>query len=124
MIMTDVPYVPQPDKNSCALACYTMVARTFFPETTFDQVQRISGWRPGRVIWAFRFWNWIMEKGIVVEDHDPIDLRAWAEHGADGLKRSVSTKEFDYYKSKDNIDNFFSHVCFELKMLTKARMVE
>lgn len=95
--MLDVPYFGAP-KNACALACYTMVAKYFFPETTFKQIAKISNWEPGFIVWAFKFWCWIMEKGIEVEDYDLIALRAWADEGIKGLRKSVSEKEFGFYK--------------------------
>lgn len=96
--MLEIPYVKAP-KNACALACYTMVAKYFFPETTFDKIAKISEWEEGYVVWAFKFWSWIMGKGIKVEDYDLISLQAWADAGIKGLKNSVSEKEFEFYES-------------------------
>lgn len=93
----NVPYVAAP-KNACALACYTMVAKYFFPKTTFAQIAKISAWEPGYIVWPFNFWKWIMDKGIVVEDYDLISLQAWASEGCEGLKRTVSEKEFKFYQ--------------------------
>lgn len=94
--MLVVPYVGSP-KNACALACYTMVAKYFFPEATFNQIAKISDWRKGYVVWAFKFWLWIMNKGIKVTDYDKLSLKAWAKEGLKGLKRTVPEKEFNYY---------------------------
>src|SRR3990167_6586554 len=96
--MLDIPYVANPGKG-CALACYTMVAKYFFPETTFEQIAKISDWEPGYVIWPFRFWLWIMDKGVKVTDYDLIDLQGWADKGVEGLRQSVGEKEFNNYLS-------------------------
>lgn len=94
--MLDIPYISNPGK-ACALACYTMTAKYFFPEITFEQVAKISEWESDSVIWPFKFWLWIMNKGINVVDYDLIDLQKWADEGIEGLRKSVSEKEFNYY---------------------------
>lgn len=96
-LILDVPYISAP-KNACALACYTMIAKYFFPEITFNQIAKISGWKQGYVVWAFKFWQWIMDKGVKVEDCDLIALQTWADEGIEGLKKSVSEKEFRFYQ--------------------------
>lgn len=93
----EVPYVSAPE-NACALACYAMVAKYFFPEVTFEQIAKISGWEPGYIVWSFDFWKWIMDKGVKVEDYDLIDLQTWANEGVEGLKRSAPKKEFRFYQ--------------------------
>jgi hypothetical protein len=132
--MLKIPYVSN-SGNACALACYTMVAKYFFPNVTFDEIAKISEWEPGYVVWAFKFWYWIMEKGIQVEDYDLIALEAWANEGIGGLKKSISKKEFEFYKknTKDleiltkDIQKVMSHKNFiyhqqkpEFYNLTKA----
>ena len=92
----DIPYEKNPG-NACALACYTMTSRYFFPEITFEQIAKISNWTPGYVVWAFKFWLWIMDRGIEVVDYDIIDLQTWARKGIDGLKENISKKELEYY---------------------------
>jgi len=94
--MLNIPYESNPGM-ACALACYTMTSRYFFPKATFDQVAKISDWQPGYIIWAFKFWYWIMEKGIKITDYDLMDLAAWAGEGLQGLKNSASEKEFNFY---------------------------
>lgn len=94
--MLDIPYEKNPG-NACALACYTMTSRYFFPKVIFKQIAKISEWTPGYVVWAFKFWLWIMDKGIKIVDYDIIDLQAWAEKGIEGLKENVSEKELKYY---------------------------
>lgn len=94
--MLNIPYVANPG-NACALACYTMTAKYFFPETTFEQVAKISDWKPGYIIWPFKFWLWIMDKGIKITDYDLIDLERWASEGINGLKQSTSKEEFSFY---------------------------
>ena len=96
--MLTIPYIKPPDENACALACYTMVAKYFFPETTLEQVAKISQWDPGYVVWSFRFWLWIMDKGIKITEYDPLDYEIWAERGEEGLKKSVGEEEFRFYK--------------------------
>lgn len=92
----DIPFEENPGK-ACALACYTMTARHFFPETTFDQIAKISDWAPGYAVWAFKFWLWIMNKGIKVTNYDLISLRSWADEGIEGLRKTISEQEFDFY---------------------------
>ncbi|MCR4324419.1 MAG: hypothetical protein NUV69_01905 [Candidatus Curtissbacteria bacterium] len=103
MKIVDIPYVKQPEPTSCALACYTMVAKHFFPESTFEQIAEISNWQKGYVVWAFKFWLWIIDKDIKITEYDTLDYDAWAKEGLHGLKKSVSEKEFNYYlnNSKD-----------------------
>lgn len=95
--MLKIPYVAQEDPHSCALACYTMTAKFFFPETTTQDIEKITHWKPGYAVWAFKFWLWIMNKGISIEDWDTIDYKAWANEGVEGLRRSVPEKEYQYY---------------------------
>lgn len=45
-----------------------------------------------------------MKRGIYVTDYDIIDYHAWAKQGIEGLKNSISEKEFDYIKT--NTKNF------------------
>jgi len=40
-----------------------------------------------------------MARGIRVEDYDLIDYQAWAKEGIKGLEKSVSKKEFRFYKN-------------------------
>ncbi len=120
--MLDIPYVQQ-DKNACALACYTMTAKYFFPEVTYKQVGEISNWKKGYVVWPFRFWLWMAEKGIKIRDYDLIDYEAWSEKGAQGLKESVSQKEYQWLKKNstdldeigNNIANLFKQKNFTYK---------
>jgi len=97
--MLNIPYVKSPDENACALASYTMVAKYFFPATTLEEVAKVSNWEPGYVVWAFKFWLWIMDKGVKVTEYDLVDYRAWADKGIKGLEESVSKKEFEFYKN-------------------------
>lgn len=95
--MLDIPFVKQPDPKSCALACSTMIAKYFFPDTSFTQVAEISSWQAGYVVWTYKFWIWLMDQGIKISEFDLIDAKAWANEGIEGLKKSVSEKEFKYY---------------------------
>lgn len=95
--MLEIPFVKNPGK-ACALACYTMTAKYFFPKTTFEEVAKISDWEPGYVVWAFKFWLWIMDKGIKVTDYDLIDYEKWVNNGLDGLRESIGDKNFKYIK--------------------------
>lgn len=105
--MIAIPYVKQPDKNSCALASYTMVAKHFFPETTLEEMAKISDWQPGYVVWAFKFWLWIMARGIKITEYDTLDYRAWAKEGLEGLKRSVPEKELNFYvENTKNLESY------------------
>ena len=120
--MLDIPYIKQPDPKSCALASYTMVGKYFFPEVTFDQLAKLSYWQRGYVICAFKFWLWIMDKGIKITEYDILDYESWAKEGMEGLKRSVSEKEFNFYveNTKDiesysfEIDKVLKHPNFTL----------
>jgi hypothetical protein len=104
--MLKIPYEKNPG-NACALACYTMTARYFFPESSFEQIAKISGWKPGFVIWPYKFWLWILDKGIKITDFDLIDAEAWANDGLEGLRKSISTREYEFYlaNTKD-IDSY------------------
>lgn len=123
MKLTNIPYIKQPDPKSCALACYTMVAKHFFLHTTFDQIAEISNWHKGYTVWAFKFWLWIMDKGVKITEYDMLNYEAWAKDGLSGLKNSVSEKEFKYYlkNSKDleaysaDIQKVLAHPNFTLK---------
>lgn len=48
------------------------------------------------VAWGFKFWVWIMNKGVTVTDYDLFDIKAWVAQGEKGLKQSMSEKEFEY----------------------------
>lgn len=100
--MLKIPYISAPN-NACALACYTMTAKYFFPEVTFDEIAKISDWTPNYVVWPFKFWKWIMDKGIKIADYDLIDYQGWANEGAIVLENSMSEKELNWLKnnSKD-----------------------
>lgn len=105
--MLNIPYISQPDHMSCALACYTMVAKYFFPETNLEEIVKISDWQKGYVVWSFKFWLWIMDKGVRVTEYDLIDSQAWANDGIEGLRKSVSEKEFDFYiHNTKNIESY------------------
>ena len=104
--MLNIPYVSNPGKG-CALACYTMTAKYFFPEMTFEQIAKISNWKPGYVIWAFKFWLWIMNKGIKITDYDLIDLQKWTNDGIEGLKKSITETEFNYFlNNTKNLESY------------------
>lgn len=118
--MLDIPYEKNHEK-ACALACYTMTARYFFPESTFEKIAKISDWYPEYVIWAFKFWLWIMDKGIKITNYDLIDLEAWANKGVDGLKKSISKREFDFYM--DNTKNIKSHSDDIKKVLAHSNFI-
>lgn len=103
--MLKIPYIRQPEGSSCALACHTMVAQYFFPEVTQEEMAQIVHWRPGKVVWAFKFWQWLAERGIKIEDYDMIDYKAWVQDGVAGLQRSSSPEEFKFYVQKsENLD--------------------
>jgi hypothetical protein len=109
--MLEIPYIKQPDSNSCALASYTMVGKYFFPELTFDQLAEISDWQKGYVIWAFKFWLWVMDKGVLIREYDTLDYESWAKEGVNGLKKSVSKKEFNFYtKNTKDINSYSSDI--------------
>jgi len=106
MDRTDIPYIENPGQ-ACALSCYTMVSKYFFPEATFQQIGEISRWEPGFVVWEMPFWNWIMEKGVSVTNYDVIDYSLWAKKGTTGLKETVPNEEFAYYqKHTNNLDSY------------------
>lgn len=94
-----IPYVASPDDWSCALACHAMTAVHFVPGTTIDDIAKIVDWQPGYAVWAFRFWEWLLARGVVITDYDLIDYAAWAAEGLIGLKRSTPEKEFACYQA-------------------------
>lgn len=83
--MSTIPYEKQLDSSACALACYTMVAKYFFPEVTTKEMTKIADWQPGYTVWMFKLWKWIMDRGVKIEDCEPINYRAWADKGLEGL---------------------------------------
>jgi len=97
-----IPYISA-SSNACALACYTMTAKYFFSESTFEQISKISDWEPNYVVWPFKFWAWIMNRGIKITDYDLIDYEGWANKGVKALEKSLSKKEMSWLKknSKD-----------------------
>jgi len=105
--MMDIPFEKNPGE-ACALACYTMTARYFFPKTTFDQIAKISNWTPGYIVWAFKFWLWILNEGIKVTNYDLISLESWADEGIEGLKKTISEQEFDFYVNHTKDINIYS----------------
>lgn len=90
------------------MSCYTMTARYFFPEVNFDRIAEISDWHPGYVVWGFKFWLWMMGKGIKITEYDLLDLSLWAEQGIEGLKNSISEKEYNFIISKTKDINSYS----------------
>lgn len=90
------PYIISPATNACALACYQMTARSFFPDVDAGEIARITGWKPNRIVWAFPFWLWMMERGVLIREYDTIDYVAWAERGIAGLAESLDAASLDY----------------------------
>ncbi len=116
-----IPYVPNTG-NSCALSCYTMAAKYFFPETTFEELSKVTRHVHGYVIWEMPFWNWIMNRGVSVTPYSTIDYALWADQGLDGLKSMVSAEEFKYYTENthdlnsytDDIRENLAHQLFKI----------
>jgi hypothetical protein len=108
--MKQVPYHDNPG-NACALACYTMCAQYLFPDEniSFEQLGKIADWHKGYVVWAFPVWKWLMDKGVKITDIDVINYEAWAKNGEKGLRDSVSSKEFEFYKSNTHDLSQVSH---------------
>ena len=96
--MLNVPYVKSPSKNACALACHLMVAKTFFPETTLDELKTILRWQDGYVVWAIPFWLWLVKKGISVTDTDTVPYHVWVNQGFEALQNELSADVFTYMK--------------------------
>jgi len=114
--MLNIPYEQQKDPKACALACYTMVTKYFFKDVVFDDVAKISEWEPGYVAWAFKFWLWIMDKGVVIENYDLIDYDSWANIGSEALRQSSGEKEYEYYKSNTkNLDAYTADIAKLMK---------
>jgi hypothetical protein len=88
-----------------------MVAKYFFPETTEQEMMALTKAEPNYVVWAFPFWNWMMKKDISITVYDSLDYQKWAKLGIEGLKQSVSPKEFDFYiQNTKNIDSLQSQI--------------
>ena len=104
--MLNIPY----EKNrgsTCALSCYTMTAKYFFPEVTFEQLAKISDWKKGYVIWGFKFWLWIMNRGIKITEYDLINLEKWAKSGIESLKDEMAKEEYKFImKNTYQIDSY------------------
>ncbi len=105
--MLDIPFENNPGK-ACALACYTMTARHFFSDATFEKIAQISDWHPGYVVWGFKFWHWMLEKGIKITEYDLLDLSLWAKQGMEGLKGSISENEYNFITNKTKDINSYS----------------
>lgn len=90
------PYIISPATNACALACYQMTARSFFPDVDTAEIARITGWTPNHIVWAFPFWLWLMERGVRIHEYDTIDYVAWAERGIAGLAEFLDAASLDY----------------------------
>lgn len=105
--MLNIPFENNPGK-ACALACHAMTARHFFPDATFEKVAQISDWQRGYVVWAFKFWLWIIQKGVKVIDYDLLDLSLWAEQGIEGLKGSISENEYNFIVNNTKEINSYS----------------
>lgn len=50
-----------------------------------------------------------MDRGVRIDDYDVSDMKAWGEHGLDGLRNSVSEREFQFYQENT----------YDLKAVTK-----
>jgi hypothetical protein len=96
--MLKIPFFENPG-SACALACYTMTAN---------------------VIWPFSFWIWMMDQGIQITDFDTIDYEKWSEEGIEGLRDSLSQRDFEYYQKvtkdidalREDIKKVFEHKNF------------
>jgi hypothetical protein len=97
--MRKVPYVGNAG-SACALACYTMAAQYLLPgqSITFEELAKVSDWKKDYVVWGFRPWKYLMDKGIHIVDYDTIDYAAWSKSGVQGLRHSVSKEDFKYYE--------------------------
>lgn len=95
--MLEIPYIQPPDDYSCALASHAMVAQYLGLGVTMEEVATIVDWHPGKAVWAFKFWEWLLNRGIKITDYDLIDYEAWALRGLDGLKASLPKEEYNFY---------------------------
>ncbi len=95
--MLEIPYIQPPDDYSCALASHAMVASYFNLHVSIDEVAIIVDWHPGKAVWGFKFWDFLLQEGITITDYDLIDYEAWALRGLTGLKESVPKEEYDFY---------------------------
>jgi hypothetical protein len=112
--MSNVPYFQSPHKNACALACHFMVAKTFFPETSIDELKSLLRWQDGKVVWAFPFWLWLIEKGLTVLDYDTVPYEAWAKGGFRALEGKVSENSYEYWREYTHAPQLY---CAELAKL-------
>src|SRR5690349_4785063 len=111
----EVPYHGNPG-NACALVCYTMAAQYLLPDDniTFEQLGKVGDWHKGYVIWAYPVWRWLMDKGVKITCYDSVDYDMWAKQGEAGLRRSISAKEFKFYKENTyDLDK----VCKQLQLV-------
>lgn len=119
--MKKVPY-ERNRGNSCALSCYTMVARYLFPDAkvSFDDLAKIAGFRVGYVVWGFPVWQWMIDRGAEIVDYDVVDYEAWAREGLEGYQKSVSAEHFGYVagqtfdieKDTQNLQKLFGDSAF------------
>ncbi len=98
--MKKVPYYSNPNNDWCALACYVMVGQYLLPDAgiTFGKFKKLADAREGYVVWAFPVWSWLMDHGIIIHDQDVSSNEMWLKDGVDGLRNSVSEKEFAFYE--------------------------
>lgn len=77
-----------------------MVAQYLLPDKniTFEQLAKLADWKKGYAVWGFPARKWLMDQGVHMTDYDVIDYAAWAKDGVEGLRKSVSGKEFNYYE--------------------------
>lgn len=95
-----VPYHGNPTSTFCALACYAMIGQYLLPDAgiTFKMFGELADYRAGYVVWGYPVWQWLMDHGIHIHDQDISNKEAWIKEGVNGLKKSVSAKEFEYYQ--------------------------
>ncbi|MGE4350998.1 MAG: hypothetical protein AB7E52_02290 [Bdellovibrionales bacterium] len=94
----ETPYIQSPHTNACALASFTMVAKTFFPHTTLDDIKRITRWHDGKVVWAPPFHLWMVENGVRIVAFDAVRYDIWREKGFDAMAEVLDPETFAFYK--------------------------
>jgi len=77
-----------------------MVGQYLLPDAgiTFEMFGELADYKPGYVVWAYPVWKWMLDHGVHIIDQDISGQEEWSKEGVEGLRRSVSKKEFEYYK--------------------------
>jgi len=98
--------VPYHESSNAACAQHvTQWQLSIFYQTTYyiEQFGKIADWKEGYLVWGFSVWKWMMIKEFTSLTMIRAIFMAMDNEGVDGLSKTISPKEFKYYK--DNTYN-------------------